>query len=83
MSVKTTRCFVVTCDGCGDDEFGADYTQHWDSLAEAEGHAESNDVFATADGKHYCDQCIESGSAPADVLAASRAASEHSAEVQA
>lgn len=70
MSLRTTTCHVVRCDGCGDEEFGADYIHHFANAAEAADHATENDVFSTSDGRHYCDYCIEKGKAPADVLEA-------------
>lgn len=70
MTIKTATCYFVVCDGCSDEEFGGEYTHHWSTDGDAVDHAESYDVFSTADGKHYCENCIEHGRAPADVLEA-------------
>jgi hypothetical protein len=76
MSIRTTTCHIVFCDGCGDEDFGGEYIPHHASAAEAENYAETEFLIATADGKHYCSQCIAKGEAPAEVLAAAKAAAE-------
>jgi hypothetical protein len=52
VSINRQTCITLTCDKCGDTEFGHDYTPHFKDEAEAS----HSSAYFVGD-KVYCDLC--------------------------
>jgi len=58
MSANRTECFVIVCNGCGEDMPNGEFTEHWPNLADVRKHyGECYEWWSDGADIDLCEDC--------------------------